>query len=49
MKGATRFGASGNESSETDVGRVELGSVDGGRDALPVGEMDSDMALPCDG
>lgn len=47
MKRGTRFGASGNESSEMDVGRVDGCSEDGGLDAVAVGEMDSDIALPC--
>jgi hypothetical protein len=42
----TRFGASGNDSSETDVGRVEGCSEDGGLEAVAVGEIDSDIALP---
>ena len=46
VKRGTRFGPSGKESSETDVGRVEGCSEDGGLDAVAVGESDSDMALP---
>jgi hypothetical protein len=48
MKRGTRFWASGNDSSETDVGRVEGCSEDGGLDAVAVGDSDSDKALPCD-
>lgn len=47
VKRGTRFGASGNESSDLDVGRVEGSSEDGGLDAVAVGEIDSDIDLPC--
>jgi hypothetical protein len=48
VKRGTRFGASGNDSSDIDVGQVEGCSEDGGLDAVAVGEMDSDRALACD-
>lgn len=48
MKRGTRFGASGNDSSETDVGWVEGCSEEGGLEAVAVGEMDSDIDLPWD-
>jgi hypothetical protein len=46
MKRGTRFWASGSDSSDIDVGRVEVCSEDGGLDAVAVGEIDSNIVLP---
>lgn len=45
-KRGTRFGASSNESSDLEVGRVEGWSEDGGLDVVAVGDIDSDIDLP---
>lgn len=47
MKRGVRFEASGKDSSETDVGRVDICSDDGALDVVSLGEIDFDTVLPC--